>query len=109
MTAFRFFPGHAARAAVLLGLLATNGLDGVRAGEILDPAIVQQLLQQTGGAPAPAPALPAAPEGLFALYEQNRNDDRPHYITVDLLLVTYSLIRQTTQAEFERDPAKYAH
>lgn len=103
MTAFRFFPVRAAMVAVLLGLLATNGLDGARAGETLDPAIVQQLLQQAGGAPAPAPALPAAPEGLFALYEQNRNDDRPHYITVDVLLVAYSLIRQTTQAEFERD------
>lgn len=103
MRRFRFALCH-----IFAALLAVGAPARVRAEGTLDPALVEQLLRREGAAPVTAPAEPvpiplAEPEGLFALYEQNRRDDRAHYITVDLLLVSYSLIRQTTQAEFERD------
>lgn len=48
-----------------------------------------------------APALPAA-DSVFGVYEQNRRLGRPNYITQDLLLVSYALIREQAWEETER-------
>lgn len=36
----------------------------------------------------------AVPEGLFAVYEQNRQQGIPNYITTDFLLLSYSMLRK---------------
>lgn len=45
-------------------------------------------------------------EGLFDLYELNRAESRPNYITEDLFLVTYGMIRVSVGRSLERE--KYA-
>lgn len=46
-------------------------------------------------------ALPGA-DSVFGVYEQNRRLGRPNYITQDLLLVSYALIREQAWEETER-------
>lgn len=46
-------------------------------------------------------ALPA-PETVFGVYERNRQQGRPNYITQDLLLLAYALIRERAWEETER-------
>lgn len=40
--------------------------------------------------------------GLFDVYEQNRRDNIPNYITTDFLLISYSLLRAKNQETFEQ-------
>lgn len=42
-------------------------------------------------------------EGLFDLYELNRAESRPNYITEDLFLVTYGMIRVSVGRSLERE------
>lgn len=44
----------------------------------------------------------APQHGLFEVYEQNRRDNIPNYITSDFLLVSYSLLRAKNQETFEK-------
>ena len=104
MSKFRFLRRCAVTVAVALGIMVIP--PGACAEATLDPALVEQVMRQAGDAPTAVieqPGPDAAPDGLFAVYAQNRRADRAHYITVDLLLTAYTLIRQATQAEFERD------
>lgn len=60
-------------------------------------------LAMTGGpalADAPAPAAMTA--GLFDLYQDNRTHGIPNLITPDLLLVSYSLIREQSASRTEK-------
>ena len=60
-------------------------------------------LAMTGGpalADAPAPA--AMTPGLFDLYQDNRTHGIPNLITPDLLLVSYSLIREQSASRTEK-------
>ena len=41
-------------------------------------------------------------DGLFAVYEQNRKDGTPNYITEDLILLSYSMIRVDVARSLER-------
>ncbi len=41
-------------------------------------------------------------QGLFDVYEQNRLDNIPNYITTDFLLLSYSLLRAKNNESFER-------
>ncbi len=56
---------------------------------------------------APSPALAEAeseqPEGMFALYEQNRTEGIPNYITEDFILLAYSEVLIEAVKELERD------
>jgi len=45
--------------------------------------------------------LNAAPLGIFQVYQQNRAQGIPHYITVDLWLSAYSLLRQSSWQNHE--------
>jgi hypothetical protein len=45
----------------------------------------------------------AAPAGLFEVYENNRIQAIPNYITVDLILLAYSLIRDDTLTQTEQN------
>ena len=42
-------------------------------------------------------------DGLFAVYEQNRQDGTPNYITEDLILLSYSMIRVDVARSLERE------
>lgn len=54
------------------------------------------------GAAEPAhPAAAARPQGLFDLYAENRTLGRPNYITADLVLLGYSLIRRASLIDLE--------
>lgn len=56
------------------------------------------------GSPAFAGAGPAAEafDSVFGIYEQNRQQGRPNYVTQDLLLLAYALIRERAWAETEQ-------
>lgn len=43
------------------------------------------------------------PQSLFEIYEDNRQQGRPNFITEDLLLLTYALIQQQAWAQTERE------
>ncbi len=46
-------------------------------------------------------AKPVTQRGVFDTYQLNRQENRPNYITADLWLVAYSLVRQRTLTETE--------
>lgn len=48
-------------------------------------------------------AIPSA--GLFAVYQANRDQGLPNYITTDLMLLGYAMVRRAAIADFERDQA----
>jgi len=61
----------------------------------LHPALGLALAFLVSGQPGHAAGEPAdEPRGLFDVYADNRSRGLPNYITEDLLLVSYSLIRQ---------------
>jgi hypothetical protein len=72
-------------------LLLAGGLVGTaacsRADEIDAPDVAAE----------PGPAT-----GLFEVYQRNRDEGRPSYVTPDLLLLSYSMIRNRTAGEVER-------
>ncbi|MBW1712745.1 MAG: DUF3160 domain-containing protein [Deltaproteobacteria bacterium] len=69
-------------AVVFLGLLAAGQSGPVRA-------------QTKGGLKT------TAPEGMFALYQQNRAQQKPNYITEDFILLAYSVILNEAVTELE--------
>lgn len=51
----------------------------------------------------PSQAAITATEGLFDLYELNRTESRPNYVTEDLFLVAYGMIRVSVGRSLERE------
>ncbi|MBU2551056.1 MAG: DUF3160 domain-containing protein [Proteobacteria bacterium] len=66
-------------------------------------AITLLFLLVLGGFPGagPASAGDPKPEGMFALYEQNRFESIPNYITEDFILLAYSMVVNESVTELE--------